>query len=134
MCKAIHFVRFLNDTTLIGFIVIYKVFSNISIHEIKRISLKLSVSAEDCILLMRLIREIYLATLSRRLNDVFDDIANPAFHTVDIYLGICFDACKLNQVWNDFLKNKYILWDENHASSNTNHGFINKQMCIRKFS
>ena len=32
------------------------------------------------------------------------------------------------------MKNNYILWDANHASSNTNHGFINKQMCVREFS
>ena len=50
---------------------------------------------------MRLIREIYLATLSRRLNDVSDDFANFASHTVDLFLRICFEACKLNQVWND---------------------------------
>ena len=37
-------------------------------------------------------------------------------------------------MWNDVLKNTYILWDANHASSNTNHGSINKQMCIREFS
>ena len=31
------------------------------------------------------------------------------------------------------LKNDYIMWDANHASSNTIHGSINKQMCIREF-
>ena len=101
--------RFSNDTTLIGFNVIHKIFSNISTHEIERISSKLSGPADDCNLLMRLIRDIYLATLSRRLNDVSDDFRNPAFHTVDLFLGICFEACKLIQVWNDFLKNNYIL-------------------------
>ena len=115
-------------------LVIHKIFSNISTHEIERISLKLSGPAEDCNLLMRLIREIYLAKLSRRLNDVSDDFTNPASHSVDLFIGICFKACKLNQVWNDFLKNNYILLDANHASSNTNHGSINKQMCVREFS
>ena len=101
MCKATPLVRFANDTTVIGYDVVHKVFRNISTHEIERISLKLSGSAEDCNLLIRLIREIYLATLSRRLNDISDDFANPASHTVDLFLGICFEACKLNQVWND---------------------------------
>ena len=105
MCKATPLVRFLNDSTLIGFNVIHKIFSNISTHEIERISSKLSGPAEDCNLLMRLIHEIYLATLSRRLNDVSDDFANPASHTVDLFHGVCFEACKLNQVWNDFFKN-----------------------------
>ena len=84
MCKATYIVQFSTDTTLIGFNVIHKIFSNISTHEIECISLKLSGPAEDCNLLMRLIREIYLATLSRRLNNVFDDFANAASHTVDI--------------------------------------------------
>ena len=42
MCKATLLVRFSNDTTLIGFNVIHKIFTNISTHEIGRISSKLS--------------------------------------------------------------------------------------------
>ena len=47
MCKATPLVKFANDTTVIGYDVIYKIFSNISTHEIERISLKLSGSAKD---------------------------------------------------------------------------------------
>ena len=56
MCKANPIVRFSYDTTLIEFNVIHKTFSNISTHEIERISLKLSGPAEDCNLLIRHIR------------------------------------------------------------------------------
>ena len=49
----------------------------------------MSRPAEDCNLLMRHLRQMYLSTLSRRLNNVFDDFANPAYHTVDLFLGIC---------------------------------------------
>ena len=76
---------------------------------------------------------MYLVTLSRRLNDIYDDFANPASLTVDLFLGICFEACKLNQVLNDFLKNDYVLWDANHASSNTHHGSIKKKCVFANF-
>ena len=52
---------------------------------------------------------MFVATLSSRLNNVSDDFANPAFHTVDLCFGICFEACKLNQVWNNFLKDNYVM-------------------------
>ena len=35
---------------------------------------------------------------------------------------------------NNVLKNDYVLWDANHASSNTQNGSINKQMCIYELS
>ena len=113
---------------------IHQIFTNSSTREIERISVKLSPRADDCNLLMRLLRELYLTTLSRRLNDVSDEFANLASHTVDLFLGICFEACKLNQVWNNFIRNDIILWDENHASQQANHGSVNNQMCVREFS
>ena len=86
ICKATPLVKFSKDTTLIGFDVIHKNFSNIPTREMMRISLKLLGPAEDYNLLMRLLREMYLATLSGRLNDVSDDFANPASQTVEINL------------------------------------------------
>ena len=83
---------------------------------------------------MRLLREMYLATLSRHLNDVSDESENPDSHTDNLFLGICFEACKLNQVWNDLLKDNYILWDANNESWNINHCSINKQMFVCEFS
>ena len=83
---------------------------------------------------MRLLRELYLSTLIRRLNDISDEFANPASHTVDLFLGICFESCKLNQVWNNFIRNDIILWDETHTTRRENHGSVNNQMCIREFS
>ena len=133
-CKATPLVRFENDSTSIGYNAIHQIFTTSSSREIERISVKLSSRAEDCNLLMRLLRELYLATLSRRLNDISDEFANPASHTVDLFLGICFEACKLNQVWNNFIRNDIILWDESHATRRENHGSVNNQMCIREFS
>ena len=72
---------------------------------------------------------MYLATLSRRLNDVSDYFANPASHTVDLFFGNCFETCKLNQVWNDFLRNNYILWDASmHLVLQTRVLLINKSV------
>ena len=58
---------------------------------------------------MRLIREIYLATLSSRLNDVSDDIANPASHTVDLFIGIFFSLLTKSRLELFFEKQLHIV-------------------------
>ena len=66
MCKATLLVRFAIDTAVIGFDVIHKIFSSVPTRKIERIFLKFSHSVKDCNLLIRLLREMYLVTLSRR--------------------------------------------------------------------
>ena len=134
MCIATPLVRFNNGSTLISYEAINQIFTKSNTSNIERISRKLSGTAKDCRLLMRSLRELYLLTLSRRLNDVSDNSWSEASHNVNLFLGICFEACKLNQVWVNFLQSDNIAWDEKHSSRNTNYGPVNSQRCIPEFS
>ena len=75
---------------------------------------------------MRVIREIYLATLSRRLNDKSDDFANPASHTEDISWNL-LEACKLIKFKMIFCKTiTYCEMQTMHSVKQTTVPLINK--------
>ena len=79
------------------------------------------------------IREFYNNVLNYRLNELYIKLTI-TFAFTDRYLinGICFESCKLLQVWPDFMKTQSMNWDSQHQEQQQLFGNIRNNDCIRK--
>ena len=69
---------------------------------------------------------MYNDMISRRLNNIFN--------YPDFLANICFESCKMQQVWPDFMTINNIRWDPSDLEGLRLYGHINREMCIRNFS
>ena len=82
----------------------FRIFRNLDISAIERISNSPNVTISQCKSVFDKFREFYSNVLKRRLTDVWNSRAGQISHfRENIEAGICFEACKLHQLWPDFM-------------------------------
>ena len=61
--------------------------------------------------------ELFNNTLSRRLNDLEGKVTGTSeYQHYNLMPSICFESCKLQQVWPTFMNDNAILWYVEHRT------------------
>lgn len=101
---------------------------------LQSISAKQKNTVGECISLVGHLNEIYSEILSLRLNHLYGKIdAGFTYSAHNIIPGICFEACKIQQIFKDFMTNWPILWDSDHQTQAETYGHLSKGVCEREF-
>ena len=79
-----------------------------------------------CWNLLVILKSMFNNIISRRLNDIS--------YYPDFLANICFESCKIQQVWPYFMIFNNIRWDPSNLECLRRFGHSNRQMSIRKFS
>ena len=118
----------LQDGRLIeGWPVARQTFQNGNLYQMKQISESSIISKERCKRLIELIREFYSSSLSLQF-DRFPETLTGTLASTAYYLpaGICFEACKMQQVWFNFMSQTIL--------QSRNLGNFNKHNCEHTFA
>ena len=110
-----------------GWPVAIQTFQNSDLNQMKQISESNNNSKERCKRLIEFIREFYTSKLILQF-DKFPETLTGTLASTAYYLpkGICFETCKMQQVWPNFLSQTILQC--------RNVGYFNKQNCERNFA
>ena len=100
---------------------------NGDLNKIKQIYESSNISKERCKQLIGLIREFYSSSLSLQF-DRFPETLTGTLASTAYYLpvGICFEACKMQHVWPNFMSQTIL--------QSRNLGYYNQRNCERNFA
>ena len=83
---------------------------------------------------MNLFEELYKNTLSSRLNDLEGKVTGTfEYQDYNLMPGICFESCKLQQVWPKFMRDNTITWDVAHKALADQYGHLSNGNCASQF-
>ena len=86
-----------------------RIFQLGSFREVEQISLQSYSSSEQCQTVFFRIREFYNNILNYRFNELYGKLTGTfAFTGRFLINGICFESCKLQQAWPDFMETQSI--------------------------
>ena len=93
---------------------VFKVGNTPLIQEISLINNNLKA---NCNRLVNLLKELFKITLSCRLNDLEGKVTGTfEYQHYNLMPSICFESCKLQQVWPKFMSDNTITWDVAHQA------------------
>ena len=105
-----------------------RIFQLGSFREIEKISQQSTSSSKQCQTVFCIICEFYNNDLNYRLNELYGKLTGTfALTGRNLINGICFESCKLQQVWPDLMETQSINWDSQHQRL---FGNIRKHNCI----
>ena len=104
LCKASPIMRLEDGTTRTDWELTHRVFKVRNTSLIEEISSITNNSVANCRRLVDHLTELYKNTLSRRLNELEWKVSGDSqYKHSNLVPGICFEFCKLQQVWPNFM-------------------------------
>ena len=134
LCKASPIMRLEDGTTRTDWYLadqVLKVGNTLLIQKISSIN---NNSKANCNRLVNLLKKLFKITLSRRLNDLEGKVTGTSeYQHYNLMPGICFESCKLQQVWPQFMSDNTITWDMAHQALANQYGHLTNVNCANQF-
>ena len=90
----------------------------------------------NCNRLVDYLKELFKNTLSRQLNDLKGKVTGSfEYQHYNFQMpGICFESCKLQQVWPRFMSDNTISWDVADQALAERYGHLTNATCANQFN
>ena len=82
-----------------------------------------------------LIRQLYQNLFTSRMNELYGKLTGTFAYAVRFQVaGFCFEACKVREVWPEFMESFTMNWDSQHADQQRQIGNVDKRLCISQLA
>ena len=104
-CSVDPLLRIHDGSIWVDWYVPYRIFKNLRIPEIERLSGSQNITSAQCNQISTILRQFYEDVLKRRITDLLSSLSGTiAGFEPNVRVGICFEACKLQQLWPEFME------------------------------